>query len=123
MDELEKVLDDLWMTAIRFCERPSSELPMRLPGNLEQESHGGLEYIAEAKRRINATRACEIAEAVKPWREVLSNLVEKLTLVHDDPRYMRVWEIAQNHTGVPYSGPQYVVELNAARALLDKAGK
>ena len=106
MDELEKVLDDLWMTGVRFCERPSSELPMRLPGNLEQKSHGGLEYIAEAKRRINATRACEIAETVRPWRE-FAEWCSKLK--------------ANGDHSIDICIPGMVAD--RARALLDKEGR
>jgi hypothetical protein len=69
-------------------------------------------------RRTRATRAAEIAEAVKPWREALKTLTVRLTLVHADPQYRAVWEIAQNHTGVPYCGLTYTDELQAARALL-----
>ena len=36
--------------------------------------------------------------------------IQKLETVHDDPRYRRVWEIAQAHQG-PYDGPKYEQEL------------
>lgn len=71
----------------------------------------------------SAANAALIVRAVNSHEalvEALSALVEKLDLVHDDPRYEAVWTISQLHAG-PYTGPQYDKELEAGRLALSLA--
>lgn len=59
---------------------------------------------------------------VNPSIETLARrLVEKMDLIHNDSAYRSVWFSAPLHQG-PYTGPQYVEEINALReALKEKA--
>lgn len=50
-------------------------------------------------------------------REVLKALVEKLDSVNADPCYAAVWAMYHGHGG-RYTGPNYIKELAAAKALL-----
>lgn len=47
-------------------------------------------------------------------------LVERLSLIHHDVRYLGVWQCAQVHLG-PYTGPKYEAELAALRQAIDKS--
>ena len=51
-------------------------------------------------------------------REIFGALVAKMDLIHEDPKFIAVWQIAQAHYG-QYTGPKYEDELNAARAALE----
>jgi hypothetical protein len=52
--------------------------------------------------------------------DALRRLVDRLDFVHAHPSYQVVWMIAQNTLG-QYHGPQYALELEAARAALAAA--
>lgn len=58
-----------------------------------------------------------LAERHATLAETSRTLCEKLYAVHNDPRYRRVWEIAQSHRG-PYDGPTYTVELSRLESML-----
>jgi hypothetical protein len=49
----------------------------------------------------------------------LASLVDRLHLIHDDERYLSVWQVSQAHLG-PYNGPQYTEELSNADAILTR---
>lgn len=50
-------------------------------------------------------------------RDALGALVDRLAYVHQHPQYVSVWVISQAHVG-PYQGPNYIEELDDAKALL-----
>jgi len=58
-----------------------------------------------------------LAAENKRLEEIFGALVAKMDLIHNDPKFVWVWQIAQLHCG-PYTGPKYEDELNAARAAL-----
>ncbi len=47
-------------------------------------------------------------------------VVAKLDVIHDDPKYQAVWQLAAAHQ-YRYNGPDYVAELRDLRAALDAA--
>jgi hypothetical protein len=49
--------------------------------------------------------------------DAMTALEAKLRQIHDDPRYMAVWQVSQAHIG-PYKGPQYEAELDRVTAIL-----
>ena len=48
----------------------------------------------------------------------LTNLVNRLEFVHNDPRYRAVWRLFATHSVGGYRGPKYKDELDAAKAAL-----
>jgi hypothetical protein len=62
-------------------------------------------------------RVAELEAERDRLRETAQALVTKLQIVHDDTRYMGVWQLSQAHFG-KYTGPDYVDELAALRAAL-----
>lgn len=54
--------------------------------------------------------------------EKAAALVKKLREVHEDPRYLSVWMMAQVH-GSMYAGPFYTDELGALEKALTSASK
>ena len=61
------------------------------------------------------------AAKLKVAEEAFRVFVDKLETVHQHPRYMAMWEVAQLHVG-QYDGPNYIDELNAAREALATTG-
>jgi hypothetical protein len=78
-------------------------LCMKLKKSLEvkQSPQAAPEAGSECMNLLNAARS----------------LVERLDLVHDDPKYQGVWQMAQSRNG-QYTGPQYKKELDALREIV-----
>lgn len=66
--------------------------------------------------RVAEARVASLTDQVGNLKAALGGLVDRLDVVHDDPRYRAVWELNQLRNG-PYIGPNYWAELNAARAV------
>lgn len=47
-------------------------------------------------------------------------LVQKLVLIHEDPRYLGVWQLYMIHGGV-YEGPTYTQELAELAEVLSRS--
>ena len=59
----------------------------------------------------------DLQERISTLEAALRGLVDRLDVIHADPKYRAVWEIYMIHQG-PYSGPQYGDELEIARKAL-----
>ncbi len=73
-----------------------------------------LQRIAELEQEI---ADCKMEN--KRLREAALALVERMDFIHDNSTYMSVWTLHQLHHG-PYSGPQYVAELERLREALHR---
>lgn len=89
---------------------------MNLADRLRQIPH--VDYI-----RPGHTPSCDgcaiglAADRIEELEAAAVLLIHKLKVVHNDERYLGVWQCAQVHQG-PYNGPQYEEELEGLKAVL-----
>lgn len=96
----------------KSCENPilKSEKYFRPP-------HGGFRHEDCMTAKMRRNIEC-LQERISVLEAALRGLVTRLEQVHDSDQYRAVWQLWMIHHG-PYSGPQYVKELESARKALD----
>ena len=75
-------------------------------------NHGHNEHVAML---VGLVRRLDVEANIV--RKALSGLVERLDVVHNDPRFQGIWTFLMVH-GQMYDGPTYKDALDSARAVL-----
>lgn len=90
------------------------------------EAEPSIKYVVDLAARIDqhaiAPAVADRDRRIKELEEKAKQFVDQLERVHRDPRYMAVWEHAQNSVSLGrYTGPTYVDELKALVSVLAKS--